>query len=195
MTAVTQAPAGPGRARILRAAGATFAERGYEGTSIAAIASRAGTAKSAIYHHFGSKAGLYEALLAAGTEDLVFGIAAAVPQPLGDVRTATRSVVDAYLEFVETRGDVWQLLVRDAPVDPALVEVYERFRRQRTEALLRLFPDVDPGDVGKGRYVELLTVALRAFATWWHDNRDVPRAQVVDAVMDFAAAAADRLAR
>jgi len=44
-----------GRESILRAAEAVFVERGFSGTSISEIASRAGVAKSLIYHHFESK--------------------------------------------------------------------------------------------------------------------------------------------
>lgn len=63
----------------------------------------------------------------------------------------------------------------------------------RSRALLALFPAVAPDDASKRLYVELLGVALRAFATWWQDRRDVPRERVVNAVMEFVDAAAARL--
>jgi ABC-type sulfate transport system permease component len=37
--------------------------------------------------------------------------------------------------------------------------------------------------------VELMSTAIRAFAAWWYDHREVPREQVVDAIMDVAAVA------
>lgn len=55
------------RDRILRAAQKLFAEHGYDGTSAEAIAAEAGVAKGLIFHHFGSKAGLYLAAVADAT--------------------------------------------------------------------------------------------------------------------------------
>jgi AcrR family transcriptional regulator len=48
------------QARILRAAMELFATRGFEGTSISAIASRAGVSRGAVFWHFGSKAALFK---------------------------------------------------------------------------------------------------------------------------------------
>ena len=45
--------------RIVGAAMALFASRGYEGTSIAAIAEQAGVSRSAVFWHFGDKEGLF----------------------------------------------------------------------------------------------------------------------------------------
>jgi AcrR family transcriptional regulator len=48
------------QARILRASMDLFASRGFEGTSISAIASRAGVSRGAVFWHFGSKAALFK---------------------------------------------------------------------------------------------------------------------------------------
>jgi len=184
----------PGRERVLHAAIEAFGERGYEGASISDIASRAGVAKSVIYHHFESKAGLYEALIEAESQALIASVAEVLPSPIGDVTRATRLVVDAYLGFIEARPESWRLLVRDAPAGADLMATHARFQRERSRALLELFPEVARGDERKRLYVELLSVALRAFANWWYDHREAPRGVVVDAVMDFAQTTGDRLA-
>jgi AcrR family transcriptional regulator len=51
-TAVGQADT---RSRIVAAAVALFAEQGYDATSVNQVVARAGVAKGALYHHFGSK--------------------------------------------------------------------------------------------------------------------------------------------
>lgn len=51
------------RTRIIDAAEATFAERGIDGARVDEIAARAGVNKRMLYHHYGSKEGLYEAVL------------------------------------------------------------------------------------------------------------------------------------
>ena len=51
-----------GRDRIIRAAMACFAARGYDGTGVRAIAEAADVSAPLINHHFGSKAGLRRAV-------------------------------------------------------------------------------------------------------------------------------------
>jgi AcrR family transcriptional regulator len=51
------------RADILEAALLLFAERGYSGTSIADMASKANVPKSLVQYHFGSKSDLWQACL------------------------------------------------------------------------------------------------------------------------------------
>ncbi|MBX3027595.1 TetR/AcrR family transcriptional regulator [bacterium] len=51
------------RERILEAASAVFATRGYAGAGVDRLAERSGIAKTAIYYHFGNKEGLLAAVL------------------------------------------------------------------------------------------------------------------------------------
>jgi AcrR family transcriptional regulator len=51
------------RVEIMRAAKAVFIERGYTGASTDAIVERSGGSKETIYAHFGSKLGLFRAIL------------------------------------------------------------------------------------------------------------------------------------
>jgi AcrR family transcriptional regulator len=189
-------PAG-GRARIFDAALGVFADRGYDAASIAEIGQRAGVAKSVMYHHFGSKAGLYEAVVKAQNADLIDQITAALPTDPAAPRL--RAGIDAYFAFLEARPTVWQLLFRDPPVDPELVKMHQRLQRERADLLASLLSP--PGQKARGRragkqlFTELLTTGIRAYAAWWYDHPRVPRRRVVDTVMDFAQAGAKGLAR
>ena len=49
--------------KILRAAAACFAEKGYSGCSVRDIAARAGMSKGALYGHFPSKEALFKAMI------------------------------------------------------------------------------------------------------------------------------------
>lgn len=51
------------RGRLLAAARRTFAERGYHAASVELVSEQAGCTKGALYDHFGSKEGLFLALL------------------------------------------------------------------------------------------------------------------------------------
>jgi AcrR family transcriptional regulator len=52
------------RERVLAAARVLFGERGYEATSIESVLEASGVARGALYHHFQSKAELFDAVLA-----------------------------------------------------------------------------------------------------------------------------------
>lgn len=61
----------PTRTRLLQMASIRFAERGYHGTSLAAVADDVGVSKQALLHYFGSKALLYRAVLDQLGQDLL----------------------------------------------------------------------------------------------------------------------------
>jgi class 3 adenylate cyclase len=70
--------------------------------------------------------------------------------------------------------------------------VHARIVREREEALGLLL--AKPAKrTSAAAHVSLMATTIRAFATWWYEHRDVPREQVVDAVMDVAAASARRI--
>src|SRR4051812_2735285 len=112
-------PDEPGDEKILDAARAVFGEQGYDAASIAEIGLRAGISKSVLYHYFGSKAGLYRAIVERGAAELVATVAAAVPTP-DDPGPRLRPGVDAFLRFLSEHPDTWRLMTRDAPSDAEL---------------------------------------------------------------------------
>src|SRR5436853_7505996 len=104
------------RSAILDAALEVFSRRGYNGASIDGIAQAAGISKALIYEHFPSKRDLHVSLLEAEIEVVFARLAesAATSEP-GEVRL--RHGVDAFLRWVEERGDAFRMLFRDA-VEP-----------------------------------------------------------------------------
>ncbi len=68
------------RERLLAAATALFAERGYAGTSVDRVAERAGIAKTALYYHFGNKEGILAAVLERAAITWIEGIREAASQ-------------------------------------------------------------------------------------------------------------------
>lgn len=95
-------PSGPGRPRrpgpaegareaLLTAGTELFAEHGFEGVRVEAVARRAGVNKAMINYHFGGKRGLYEAILTTTFEEIVAKVA-----PL---RTSRRPAPELLSEF------------------------------------------------------------------------------------------------
>jgi AcrR family transcriptional regulator len=183
-------PDEPGRERVLDAGLELFADRGYHATSIAEIGERAGIAKSVLYHYFGSKAGLYEAILEAETQEAVQRVADALPEDRDAPRL--QAGINALLGFLSERPAAWRLLLRDPPADPKLVAVHERLAAERVKAVSSLL--AKPAKRAKApTHVGLVTTAIQVFVAWWYEHPKVPREEVTAAIMDVARAAARRI--
>jgi AcrR family transcriptional regulator len=100
-------------AQILDAATAAFGRRGYERTSMAAIAAEVGVTKPILYSHFGSKEGLFLACGVRAWTDMGLAIytAATVPGPPDE--RLWRGIV-AYFDFVDEHREVWRILYPQA---------------------------------------------------------------------------------
>jgi AcrR family transcriptional regulator len=82
------------RERILNAAQALFASRGFETVTMAEIARRAGVARATVFNHFGSKGALIEAI----TESVFEYYAGMLDRALADERSSAPSLVRALFE-------------------------------------------------------------------------------------------------
>src|SRR5436190_406932 len=184
-------PDEPGREKILDAGRAVFGARGYDGASIAQIGREAGIAKSVLYHYFDSKAGLYEAVLRTDADALIASVGAALPAD----RHATprlRPGVDAFLAFLADHRDSWRLLTRDAPADPDVKAIHARIDDAISSSLRRLLA-LPAKARAKPHLVDLVALAVRTYAAWWYGNPEVPRDEVLEAILDVAAAGAKRM--
>lgn len=186
-------PDEPGDEKILGAARAMFGDQGFDGTSIAEIGERAGIAKSVLYHYFGSKAGLYRAIVEHEGRALIEAVADAVPPP-GDPGPRLRPGVDAFLRYLHDHPDTWRLMTRDPPADPQLRELHARMDQAVSSTLRALLAHPEKAK-GKPDLVELVALAVRTFASWWQDHPEVPREQIVEAIGDLATAGARRVGR
>jgi AcrR family transcriptional regulator len=184
-------PDEPGRERILDAARAMFGDLGFEASSIAEIGMRGGISKSVLYHYFGSKAGLYQALLEHDSQALIEAVAAAVP-PHDVEAPRLRPGIDAFLRFLSEHPDTWKLMTRDPPADPQLRKLYERVEGSVAATLRSLLAAPDKR-TGRPELVDLVALAVRTYASWWQSHPEVPREEIVDAIADVAAAAAHRI--
>src|SRR3984957_17625736 len=82
------------REEILDEATQLFAERGYEGASMADLAERVGLRKESLFYHFASKGVLYTAVLGRLVEDVGAAIAKGVMLP-GSFEQRLDTLVDA----------------------------------------------------------------------------------------------------
>lgn len=177
------------RSRILDAAVEVFAEHGYDGAKMQDIAARAGVVPSVLYDHFGSKRELHITLMEIHAEQLrnrsLRRIEGATAEEL------VRASVASYFEFVEEDPFVWRFLLREPPTDPEIAAVCQKLADRGTAAIADLirFAAADTKPVKGITVDEAAWILARAtqsatlgVATWWYENRDVPRKRVVELV-------------
>src|SRR5439155_20760341 len=127
-----------------------------------------------------SKSALYETIVETLSDQLLERVAGALPGDPDAPRL--RPGLDAYLGFLAERPAAWRLLVRDPPADPALIRVHERLASQRLAALADMV--ASPAKrAGSGAHIELVSAAIRAFAAWWYEHREIPQEQVSQAIL------------
>ncbi len=112
------------RGALLDAARALFTERGYEGVSAEEIVRAAGVSRGALYHHFGGKAELLEAvysrLEAESTERVArIVLGSELESPLEAMRAGVEAFLDECVE-----PELRQIALHDAPA----VLGWERWR-------------------------------------------------------------------
>jgi AcrR family transcriptional regulator len=110
------------RDRLVAVATTLFAELGYEETSIEQVLHESEVSRGALYHHFGSKEALFEAVVEAVEQDIGRRGQAVVAEA-SDIPSAIRA---ACLAWIQMTGDrvVQQVLLVDAPA----VLGWERWR-------------------------------------------------------------------
>ena len=102
------------RSKLLAAAAEEFAQHGPRGTRVQAVVARAGVNERMIYHHFGSKDGLYRAVLDAQVGDFGAEWRARLAQ-LGDLppKDAMRAALMAAAAALAARPLLGPLLMHE----------------------------------------------------------------------------------
>ncbi|MFF9349528.1 TetR family transcriptional regulator [Streptomyces sp. NPDC014734] len=102
------------REQLLDIGRTLFADKGFEGTSVEEIASRAGVSKPVVYEHFGGKEGLYAVVVDREMRRLLDMVTGALTA--GHPRELLEQAAFALLDYIETYTDGFRILVRDSPV-------------------------------------------------------------------------------
>lgn len=183
---------GDQRRSVIELAGARlFAERGYDGTSLAGIAEASGVSRAVVHDHFSSKRELYMHLVAVQGAELLRRVQEVAPGPASDPGIGMSRRIEAFFGWVEERPVGWRLLFCDSPSDAELAAAHHRAHNQATLGIAALLgrAAVAQGRPIAPRRAEMLAVALKqatnGLAAWWYEHREVPRREVVAAAMDI----------
>ncbi|MDT7951658.1 MAG: TetR/AcrR family transcriptional regulator [Acetobacteraceae bacterium] len=113
---------------ILQSALATFLERGFEGTRMVDVATRAGLAKGTLYLHFADKEALFEFVLQEVLSAPMARLRTEVPGPDESVRSRLSRLFMPLLRDFETSGraSVLRLIIAEGARFPALAQIHRR---------------------------------------------------------------------
>ena len=152
LTKVREAPAST-KARILAAAEAVFAARGFDGASTREIASAAGVNISSLHYHWESKETLYFAVFEHVYDRILELVRSSIPDA-SIARPASREVVD------EVMGRLFDFFAENPTIPRLMV-------RRLLETT------TDTSEIER----EILLPAWRRFATWTYDMSKVVSAE------------------
>ncbi|TDD83956.1 TetR/AcrR family transcriptional regulator [Actinomadura rubrisoli] len=110
------------RDRILRAAARLLAESDGEPVSTRAVCTAAGVGAPTLYHHFGDKRGLFDAVAALGFEEYLAGKRA--QERTGDPVEDLRRGWDLHVEFGRTRPAFYALMYGSPRTPPVADEAF-----------------------------------------------------------------------
>jgi TetR/AcrR family transcriptional regulator len=104
----THTPSSP--ERILKSALTLFSEKGYDATSVREICAASGITKPTLYHFYGSKEGVYRALVDGTLDRLRQDIARALAED-GPLRTRLGNLAWTYFEAARAEPDLARFIL------------------------------------------------------------------------------------
>lgn len=175
------------RAKLIDAARQAFGTVGYAGASMDDFTSAAGLTRGALYHHFGDKKGLLQAVIAtidAEMSQRLCAISAKAKDPW-------RGFVDENIAYIEMalEPEIRRIVMRDGPAvlgDPSTWPSQSECVRSMTASLKRLrsegiIIDVDPEAAAR------MVSGAGLHAAQWIANADDPAVTSKRAVKAFKA--------
>ena len=159
-------------AAVLAAAGRVFAERGYEGATMADVAREAGFSKAGVYHYFASKEHLLHGLLQLSLEQVLEDLCKADPGPGVPARVA--ALMETYLRSFTTHLRViTPLLLRLELLRPPWREEVKALERGIVDRMAEAMGEFDPGL--PPRTLAFLALGAANWTYYWYDPEgDVP---------------------
>jgi AcrR family transcriptional regulator len=176
------------RAQLLDVSRRLFAEKGFDGTSIEEIASRAEVSKPVVYEQFGGKEGIYAVVVDREIQALTGALTGAL-EGGGHPKVLVERTALALLSYIEASEDGFRILVRDSPVAQAtgtFSSLIGDVATQVEHLLADQFrgPGLDPRTAPI--YAQMLVGMVALTGQWWLDARRPRKAEVAAHLVNLA---------
>ncbi|WP_312014810.1 TetR/AcrR family transcriptional regulator [Bradyrhizobium sp. AUGA SZCCT0169] len=173
------------RAKLIRAARKAFAAEGYAAASMDDLTAKAGLTRGALYHNFGDKKGLLQAVIDQIDAEMVARMRAVQDR----AKTAWLGFLDANIAFIEMalEPEIQRIMLLDGPAvlgDPSRWPNQNECLRTTTQTIQALIDAKTVRPVDAEAAARLLNGAALS-AALWIAAADDPRAVLAKAVAAF----------
>ena len=176
------------REQLLDVGRALFAERGFDGTSVEEVATRAGVSKPVVYEHFGGKEGLYAVVVDREVQRLLTSFTGALTADTP--RRLLEQATLALLTYVEDQSDGFRILVRESPAQLAdsggFATIISDIATQVEHILASEFAARGFQTTLAALYSQALVGQVALVGQWWLDNRSPGRDEVAAHLVNLA---------
>jgi AcrR family transcriptional regulator len=176
------------REQLLDVGRQLFAERGFDGTSVEEVASRAGVSKPVVYEHFGGKEGLYAVVVDREVSRLLDTFTNALTGE--NPRVLLEQATMALLTYIEDQADGFRILVRESPVGlekgGGFATIISDIAGQVEYILARQFKARGYDTKLAPLYSQALVGMVALTGQWWLDNRKPKRDEVAAHLVNLA---------
>lgn len=181
------------RAKLIRAARTAFAAKGYAAASMDDLTAEAGLTRGALYHNFGDKKGLLQAVIDQIDAEMLARMRAA----RGQADTAWEGFLNEGVAYIEMslEPEIQRIMLLDGPAvlgDPSQWPNQTACLRTTTQAIQRLIDDGTVKPVDAEAAARLINGAALN-AALWIAAADDPHAVLTKAVEAFRQLAAGLL--
>ena len=175
------------REQLIEIARGLFAERGFEGTSIEEIASRAEVSKPIVYEHFGGKEGLYAVVVDREVRQLLSMMR--ISLTAGHPRDLLEQAAVALLDYIEHSSDGFRILVRDSPIGSetgSFVSIIGDIASRVEYILEEEFRTRGFDAKFAPMYAQMLVGMVGTTGQWWLDVRKPGKTEVAAHLVNLA---------
>jgi len=175
------------RAQLIEVGRKLFAEKGFDGTSVEEIASKAGVSKPVVYEHFGGKEGLYAVVVDREMQRLLLGVTSALTA--GHPRELLEQAALGLLDYIDDNADGFRILVRDSSVGTStgsFASLINDIASQVEHLLVTEFKSRGFDAKYAPMYSQMLVGMVALTGQWWLDVRKPKKADVAAHLVNLA---------
>ena len=175
------------RAQLIDVGRKLFAEKGFDGTSVEEIASKAGVSKPVVYEHFGGKEGLYAVVVDREMQRLLVGVTSALTA--GHPRELLEQAALGLLDYIDDNADGFRILVRDSSVGTStgsFASLINDIATQVEHLLATEFKSRGFDAKYAPMYSQMLVGMVALTGQWWLDVRKPKKADVAAHLVNLA---------